>query len=277
MLEHGRPRRRERRLAREPEDLATSGELDHLRNPVPGCEGRIEPLRDEHARTPATGRLLADAFDRLLHLLHDRGALLGRAEPACDLEDARLDPGDPAWVERDDLGVDAAQAADLCARDGAHGAEILGEDHIRCERLDQFLVEGIERAPVGQRLADGAVDVEAPDRGRVDPRSRDDGKSLHLGREVALIRAADERVREANRPHDLGRAGQKGADPHRADSRRARRRCTGRRRARVPPRSRCASRTGGGSGGSPRRTRRPRRCCGCRRGARPRRSPSRAP
>ena len=173
--EHLVPRRRKGRPACDAEHLLTSRRLDHLRQPVAGGEDGLEPLADEDATARRSVDDAAHLDQFLLHLLDDGGTPLRHAEPAGELEHARLDLGDRVCIDRDDLAVKRAQRAEIAARDRADCAEILCEDQVGIERRDQRLVDGVERPAVGKRLPDGAVDRAAVEHARVDARGRDDG------------------------------------------------------------------------------------------------------
>ena len=82
------------------------------------------------------------------------------------------------------------------------------------QRLDQLRVDGVQRPPVAHRLADGAIDVGARERRRVDPRRRHHRLADHLGRPAALLRDADQRVDEPEVGDDLRCARQERADAH---------------------------------------------------------------
>jgi hypothetical protein len=181
---------------------------------VPGGEGRVEPLGDERSARLEAGDELAGAGYPRPHTGHDGGATLRDPEPAREPEDAFLDLSDCPRVERDDLGVDLAEPAHLGARDRADLAQVLREDQVGPERVDQLLVDRVERAPVGDRLPDRAVDLEAPELARIDPRGGDDGQAAHLGRPIALGGDADEAIGQAKSGHDLGRAREQRADAH---------------------------------------------------------------
>jgi len=90
--------------------------------------------------------------------------------------------------------------------DCADGAEVLGEDQVRLELFEQIAVDRVERAAVGDCLTHGLLDLEAGEPVRVDARRGHDGKLAHARRPVALLGDGNERVGEAERGDDLGRA-----------------------------------------------------------------------
>jgi len=90
---NGLPRRRVRRGARSSEHVAAAGESDHLRDPVAGGEGRIEPLGDEHRPHRCPGHALADGGDLRLHLRDDGPALGRHAQQFSERDDPLLELG----------------------------------------------------------------------------------------------------------------------------------------------------------------------------------------
>ncbi len=128
--------------------------------------------------------------------------------------DRLLDLLEVARIQRHGLDVDAGDALDLAARNGADLAEILRDDQVGGELLEQFRVDLVERPAVAERVAHGAVDLGAPELVRVDARGRDDRHGLHLGWVVALVRTPDEVVSEPEGGDDLGRARNEGDDAH---------------------------------------------------------------
>lgn len=185
-------------------------------SPAPSARRKREDRATRRRRYAGLepGHLLAHPADRLLHPGDDLRAAVGHAEPPGELEHAPLDLRDRPRVERDDLGVDRAQPIHLVARDGADGAEILGEHKVGLERPDQLLIERVKRAPVSNSLTDGAVDREARQLARVDPGAGEDRQATHLGRPIALRRAPNQRARKTEGAHHLGRARQERADTH---------------------------------------------------------------
>jgi hypothetical protein len=173
---------------------------------VPRGERRVEPLDDGDRRTLAVDHRREHRLDRALDVVNQVGAALGHAEREREVDDARLDLGDPVRVERHDLGVDRAQGAHLAARDGAHLAEVLRHDHVRPELGEQRFVDGVERAAAGERGADGFVDLAARERRGVHARRRHHREAAHDGRPVALGRDADDPVGQPQPGDDLGRA-----------------------------------------------------------------------
>ena len=124
------------------EGLAARG-LDHLGQPVAGAERRVDPLGEEDPRrgkprTEARGRL--DRRRPHLRQRVPRPAPGRRAAPRA----SRIDAATPraSRVERDHVGADrAGRTRARRARDGADRAQVLGDDHIGCERVDQLGVD----------------------------------------------------------------------------------------------------------------------------------------
>jgi hypothetical protein len=72
--------------------------------------------------------------------------------------------------------------------------------------------------PSAMALADLAVDLDALELPRVDPRGRHHRQALHLRRIRALVRAADEGVRQAEAGDDLSGRWEQRDDPHRSSA-----------------------------------------------------------
>ena len=142
-----------------------------------------------------------------------------------DGRDRVEDPLDRGRLERDDadVGVDRpGDLVDLAVPDGAHRAQLLGQDQVRIGRLQGGLVELVERRPAVDRLADETVDLARRALGQV------------------VGRAGDRRDRRAPRA----------ASRTRGSRRRARRPARGRTRSRSPTAGARRSASGESSPGS---------------------------
>jgi hypothetical protein len=199
-----------------PEHILAASRLDHLGNPVARDERRIRPLGNEDAAPRPSGHGLPDLVDRCAHRRGKRLALLRDAEPARERLDRCGDAVERARVQRNHLGIDRTERRDVAPRDGTDRAEVLRDDDVGREVGKELLVECVEGAAVGDRLADCAVDLGAGQRGGIDPGCGNDREPPHLRRPVALLRHADERLGEAELGDDLGRAGEQRADAHRS-------------------------------------------------------------
>ena len=80
--------------------------------------------------------------------------------------------------------------------------------------VDERRVDRVQRPPVGNGRPHLAVDLDAVEQARVDPRRRHHRQILDLGRIGALVGAPDERLREAEADDDLRGGGQERDDPH---------------------------------------------------------------
>ena len=91
-------------------------------------------------------------------------------------QDAARDLVERVRVEGERLDAERAEGA-VAARNGADLAQILGHDEVGRELRDQVGVDGIEGAPVGERIADGRVDRRAGEVFCVDSCRCDDRKA----------------------------------------------------------------------------------------------------
>ena len=129
------------------EDVGAAGELDHLRQPVPGAERRLDPLGEEDAPAWQAAHRVGGRLDRLPHLRHDPIAAVDGAESRCEHADRLGDAGERSRIEREHVGCDRARGRQLIARDGADGTEVLRHDQIGGERVDQVGVDCVQRLP----------------------------------------------------------------------------------------------------------------------------------
>ena len=90
------------------EDVGAAGELDHLRQPVPGAEGRLDPLGEEHASAWQPAHRVGGRLDRLPHLRHDLLAAVDGAQRRRESPDRLGDVGERSWIEREHLRCDRA-------------------------------------------------------------------------------------------------------------------------------------------------------------------------
>ena len=142
--------------------------------------GRATPRRTPaRAARPATASAAAAIVPP--HPVDDARGGSDAAEPLSELDHGRLDVGDRARVERDHLGVEASDPADVVARDGADVAQVLRDHDVGRELADQLLVDRVERPAREDGVADGRVDVAARQHRRVDARGGDDRQVRHIG------------------------------------------------------------------------------------------------
>jgi hypothetical protein len=179
---------------------------------VAGGEGGVEPLGDEHAHRRRPGDRRRRRGDPRLHLARHGIAALLDPDPAGDDPHRLGHLRQRARIEREHVGVEAAHAGHVLARDGADVAQVLGDDEVGLEVADQRVVERIERPAVEHGRAHRGVVVAASQLVRVDPRRRDDGELGNARRVVAFGGAPDEQIGAAERADDLGGAGEEGAD-----------------------------------------------------------------
>ena len=173
--EHLVPRRRAGRLGRPGRGVVASGELDHLRQPVPGAERRLEPLGEEHppARQAAHRAAAASIVSRICAAIRSPRS----ATPSRRCEGADRAPRRRASVRGSSESTSAptGQAdGELSARDGADGAEVLGHDQVGGERIDQVGVDRVQRVPVSAPTSRTASSISRLDSvaGSIRPLSR---------------------------------------------------------------------------------------------------------
>jgi hypothetical protein len=194
--DHLAPRRGIRRLTGPAEDVDPARALDHLRQPVPGTERRVDPLGEEHpaARQVPHGR--RGGFDRLPHVRDDLLAARSHAKPRCQDAHGLAHLAKRSRIEREHLRPHGTRGGELAARDGAHGAEILGDDQVGSELGNQVGVDAVQGPAVPHRFADHLADLQARERRGIEPRDGHDRLAGHLGRPAALLRDPDERIDE---------------------------------------------------------------------------------
>ena len=88
----------------------------------------------------------------------------------------------------------------------------LREDMRRIELAQEVVIDAVHGEPFGGERRDLAVDFLAR-AARVHLRSRADREVFDVFREIAVVRAADERIGEPERTRDLGGGWQKRDDP----------------------------------------------------------------
>src|SRR5207253_3185930 len=73
------------------EHVCTPRQLDHLRQPMPGTERRVDPLGKEHQTMRQASHRRCSRFDRLPHLCDDLLAAIARSEPGGERSDRICD------------------------------------------------------------------------------------------------------------------------------------------------------------------------------------------
>ena len=169
-------------------------------------EGRVEPLEGDDGRVaPAPGR----PFDRVEPRAQAVDQLPGAraaADALADVEDVGEDVLEACRIEREDLGAPDHRrdgVTDLSGRDGADGAELLGEEEVGRELGQALLVEGVEARAGGELRRDRGVDLLRRHAGR-EGAAGEDRPRPRLRRIVALVRHADDVVAGAQGEEDLG-------------------------------------------------------------------------
>jgi hypothetical protein len=201
-----------------PGDLHAARDRHHVRHPVAGREGRVEPLRDEDARIRLHLR------QRRSHAIepgaHPAGHLVGRglgAEANPQTHDARQHLVERRRGVVNHVDVERGCVRDLVqliGRDGANLAELLRYDDVGVDLGPHVRVDRVERLVARGRLGHRAIDVGTRQLRGLDERR---GHSRSLGglrRPVALVRHADHLISEPQREEDLGGRGNERADPH---------------------------------------------------------------
>ena len=211
------PGRRDAAPAVDPRERLPARAAHHRRHPVPGQEGRVDPLEREDPGPLPVLHGLVDGVQALLQLgdqrLARRRAVRGAGHGGDRVEDLVEGVGVDGQHGRVEVeGVERLGHRRRGQR--ADAAEVLGEDEVGRGVPQGLAVERVLRQPLRRPLADRRVDLrgrEARREGGVDDdRARGpDG----LG-PVALERHGHEVVGETQRADDLrGRRQQRG-DPH---------------------------------------------------------------
>ncbi len=133
--------------------------------------GRRAPARSAASVERRTSSIAA------AHLAGDLPPPLRHAEPRRERLDRCRDLVERGRVERDHGGADRAGRPELARADGAHRAQVLGDDHVRCQLVDERRVDRVQRPPVRDRRPHLSVDLDALElrAGRSAPRSRPGG------------------------------------------------------------------------------------------------------
>ena len=150
-------------LAGEAEHVGAAGELDELRRPVPGDEHRVQPLERGDGRPRSASRTASRTASMRARWRVTRSSAASRAPVAWAT--VRMSPiASPSVVrvERDDLRVardPARDGDDVVVGDGAHGAQLLGDDQVGLELGQGLLVELVDRLAALRALAHRGVDL----------------------------------------------------------------------------------------------------------------------
>ena len=155
---------------------------------MPGRERRVEPFERNHAARRQTGETaledaVLDARQALAQQLDQAHRLVLRLGVRADRGDRVEDALDARRLEADDLAVRAGQADRLghvAVRDGAHVAQLLGQDQVRVRPGQRRDVEPVDRIAAMNGRCDAVVDLAA--RGARD--------RAHVGGEHRECRAA---------------------------------------------------------------------------------------
>src|SRR2546422_6669564 len=102
----------------------------------------------------------------------------------------------------------------LLIGDGAHVAELLGQDQVRLEPLEQRLIQRVDAAAAVGSRRDVVVDLATAGLPLIDAAPRDDGNLAQPGGEITLVSDGDELIAEAQGQDDVRRARQQRADAH---------------------------------------------------------------
>ncbi len=104
------------------EDILAAGEVDHLGQPVPGAERRLDPLREEHPASRQASHQGRGLLDLVEHLLGQLVATGRGAQPPSEDAHRLCDVAQRSRVEREHVRTDRADRRELAARDGADRA-----------------------------------------------------------------------------------------------------------------------------------------------------------
>ena len=226
-------RRRDRRpldpfgaLPTPAEQAFTAGGRDEIGHPVPGGERRVGPLENEGCRTTSAGDTLGRRVESGTAPLDESGGGDVRPSARADGEDRVEHLVERHRIERQHVGAApevGQRVVDLRHIDGAHRAQILGDDELRVEVGEGAAIEAVQVLAGGHPLLDGGVDT-----GRVEPLRergrRHDALRASGRREVALERHTDDVVAQPELEQDLGCGREQRDDPHDGDTKAAARR-----------------------------------------------------
>ena len=201
-----------RMFARRAEQVASAGDFHHLGDPVAGRHQRVDPFDAGDRGTRTGGRYLrADRVEFLPQPVHQRLRPIGGVQGAAHGADVGPDVGQPHWRQRDDLrrAFDADHLGhrplDVFEADRADLALRLRDDVRRVEAFEHVGKDAIDRDGLAGQRFHPLVDLAA--RGvDVDLGLGASGQGQHLGRKIALVRAADQVVTESERRDDFRRA-----------------------------------------------------------------------
>ena len=202
-------------LAGTGEHILPAGAGDLLGHPVPGGEGRVEPLEREDA---GSGRGEGCGWGRArAQVGGEAGTLGGAARGLADLLDGAGNALEVEGREGEDAGAKLLLVHDPVDLALAHGADIaegLGDDEVGLELAQAGDIDRVGRAAGGEEVADGGVDLGLGKAARLDGGAGEDGEAARLGGVVALVGDADDLVAGADGEDDLGGAGEEGGDAH---------------------------------------------------------------
>jgi hypothetical protein len=205
------PRRLHRAGAGAGRDRFSTGGPDQVRYPVSGGERRIHPFHDADPGPGPVRDGRGDGRQPGAQAGHEALRPIGYAGAGTDGEDGVEHLVQGVRVQRQHVGPAAEIVqcvGDLAGRQGAHPAQVLGQDQFRGERGEGVRVQGVQ-VGAGRHLGlDVAVDVRrghapgvpaADHDGLVDPRG---------GRLVALERHPDQIAVQAEGVDDFRGGGQ---------------------------------------------------------------------
>ncbi len=202
--------------ARDAERGFASGARHHLRDPVPGREGRVGPLQHEHPRAVPAGDPRLDRGEAVLERRDERRGLVDLVRTPTDVGDRRQDVGQGVGIDRRNVGAAAEvgeRVVDGRDVDRADGAEVLRHHEVGVELGERARVEPVEVLARRQRSTDEVVDLLRSE--AFGHRRRGHDPALARGRrEVALERHPDHVVTRSDGEQDLGGRGDQGDDAH---------------------------------------------------------------
>lgn len=203
------------------EKIDTAGARDHLWNPVTADVERVEPFEGGDARTRSRGR--ESGFYSGFDLRDAPGKIcretirLGKAPGGLtDFANVVPNSSERLRLKRQNLGRERharQRGSKVVGGSGANVAQILSDYEVRSEGAKQDVIDRVNALATADEFAYLTVKLRWRSRG-INAGADERRLLACLGRKIAFVRDADDRVTEAERVKNFRRGREKRGDAH---------------------------------------------------------------